>query len=60
MRKFIANISWVVFGDTDSIRRVVFICLLFIILSPILIIALVVPFQRVRDWIDHFLGLDWR
>jgi adenylylsulfate kinase-like enzyme len=60
IRKAVEKIAWVVLGDTDSIRRVILLCILFILLGPILLIALIVPFQRVRDWIDHFIGLDWR
>jgi len=58
--KSIERIAWVTLGDTDSIRRVILLCLLFLLLGPILLAALIAPFQRVRDWIDHFVGLDWR
>ncbi len=54
------TLGWVILGDTDSVRRVMLLCLVFILLGPILVISLVVPFKSVRDWIDRFTGRDWQ
>ncbi len=53
------DIGWAVLGDVDSIRRVMLLSLVFLLLGPILL-ALLVQSRRVRDWIEHFIGMDYR